>query len=289
MITDFQCNKIFFSDRLEKECPKTYANIVSVLDKYGVKYHHLRNTNAIWCRDYMPIQVDTNTFCGYNYDPNYLHETEELLATRTDGNIVCQALGFKVKRPSIPLVIDGGNVIRCDGKVIMIEKVFEENRIYSRKDIAQAIEEHFMAELVVLPWDEDEIYGHADGLVRYIGDDRVLITNYDRFSKGFTQKVVTILWQHFKDVAKLEYNIQRQHKHNWAYINWLQTDKLLLIPSFGYPEDEQAHEQILSLMPMYRGCAEMIDARDLIKHEGCLNCASWTTYSKEALDLPSSH
>ena len=128
----------------------------------------------------------------------------------------------------------------------------------------------------MLPWDRQEIYGHADGLVRYVGDGRVLVINYDRFNKGFTRKVVSVLKQHFSDVHKLEYDVPKQHKHNWAYINWLQTDKVLLIPFFGCAEDELAVEQILALMPIYEGRVEMVEANDLIRHEGCLNCASWT-------------
>lgn len=223
----------------------------------------------------MPVQMAENVFCGFTYDPDYLHDSEELLATRTDGNLLCRGLGFEVKQPSVPLILDGGNVIRCGHKIIMVEKVFKENG-YPSDILKQAIEEHFMAELIILPWDQEEIYGHADGLVRYIGHDRVLITNYDRFDKQFTRNIIDILQQHFTEVVKLEYNIQRQHKHNWAYINWLQTENVLLIPSFGYPEDEQAFEQITSLMPMYKECAELIDASDLIRYEGCLNCASWT-------------
>lgn len=279
MITDFQCNRVYFSSLLQRVSPKTYASLVSALEKHSVEYRLLVNTNDVWCRDYMPIQIAADTFCGFDYDPDYLHETKELLATRTDGNQVCNDLGFEVKQPTKPLIVDGGNVIRCDNKIIMIEKVFKENRI-SWKELAKAIEEHFMAELVILPWDESELYGHSDGLVRYIGNDRVLISNYDRFDKNFTSKVIEILRQHFNEVFKLEYNTQRQHKHNWAYINWLQTDKVLLIPSFGYPEDKQAFEQITSLMPIYQGYAEMINAKDLICHEGCLNCASWTIYQK---------
>lgn len=275
MITDFQCNVVYLSSRLQGLCPKTYARLILAFQKYGVEYRHLTDTNAIWCRDYMPVQMAENVFCGFTYDPDYLHDSEELLATRTDGNFLCRGLGFEVKQPSVPLILDGGNVIRCGHKIIMVEKVFKENG-YSSNILKQAIEEHFMAELIILPWDQEEIYGHADGLVRYIGHDRVLITNYDRFDKQFTRNIIDVLQQHFTEVVKLEYNIQRQHKHNWAYINWLQTENILLIPSFGYPEDEQAFEQITSLMPMYKECAELIDARDLIRYEGCLNCASWT-------------
>lgn len=277
MVTDFQCNIVYLSSLLQREAPKTYKYLISALEKHVVEYKFLNNTNAIWGRDYMPVQVAEKTFCGFDYNPDYLQESKELLATRTDGNTICRNLGFEVRLPAVPLIIDGGNVIRCDNKIIMIEKFFIENN-FSKDNLVKAIEEHFMAELIILPWDETEFYGHADGLVRYIGNDRVLITNYERFDKSFTHKVVDILQRHFKEVVKLEYNVQRQHKHNWAYINWLQTDKVLLIPSFGYPEDEQAFEQITSLMPMYKKHAEMINAKDLICQEGCLNCASWTIH-----------
>ncbi len=137
-----------------------------------------------WGRDYMPIQVAEGDFRGFTYDPDYLHETEEYLASRTDGSEVCRDMGFEVKMPSRSLVIDGGNVIRCDDKVIMVEKVFIENP-YPMAETAKAIEEHFNAELIVLPWNRPEYFGHADGLVRYAGDGRVLLTNYDRYNKGF--------------------------------------------------------------------------------------------------------
>ena len=53
---------------------------------------------------------------------------------------------------------------------------------------------------------------------------------------------------------------------------------MLILPRFNVPEDEQAFAQISSLMPEYDGRIEMVDATDLIRYEGCLNCASWTVY-----------
>ena len=205
MITDFQCNTVYFSALLQKRAPVTYANLISALDKHGVEHRLIPHTNDVWCRDYMPIQVAEGDFRGFTYDPDYLHGTAEYLASRTDGNEVCREMGFEVKMPFRPLVIDGGNVIRCDDKVIMVDKVFIENP-YPMAETTKAIEEHFNAELIVLPWNRPEYFGHADGLVRYAGDGRVILTNYDRFNKGFTRKVIQILQEHFTDVYKLEYD-----------------------------------------------------------------------------------
>lgn len=81
MITDFQCNTVYLSSLLQRLAPVTYANLVSVLDRYGLEYHLIPHTNDAWCRDYMPIQVADSDFRGFTYDPDYLHESEVLLAT----------------------------------------------------------------------------------------------------------------------------------------------------------------------------------------------------------------
>ena len=79
----------------------------------------------------------------------------------------------------------------------------------------------------------------------------------------------------------MRFDIKKPYKNNWAYINWLQTDKVLILPKFNAPEDEQAFEQISTLMPEYEGKIVTVEATDLIRHEGCLNCASWTVYEPE--------
>lgn len=287
MITDSQCNKVYFSSKMPEKCPIAYNGLISVLDKYGVEHGLIENTNDIWCRDFMPVQVSDSRFCGFTYDPDYLYEKAEWIASRTDGNARCKELGFDVCKLTKPIKIDGGNVIRCNNKIIMIDKVFKENEIsYSKEELAAELEKHFDAEIIFLPWDKQEYYGHADGLVRYVGNNNVLLTNYSRYNKTFTKKVTDILKQHFDNVYALEYHVAKQHKYNWAYINWLQTCKVMILPSFGCEEDTQALEQISSYMPEYKGRIEMADARDLIKHEGCFNCSSWTILSAPPAEAP---
>ena len=68
--------------------------------------------------------------------------------------------------------------------------------------------------------------------------------------------------------------------------NYAQTEKVLILPKFNIPEDQEAYEQIARLMPNYKDRIEMVDATDVIRYEGCLNCASWTFISTPNLDLP---
>ena len=168
----------------------------------------------------------------------------------------------------------------------MTAKVFEENPQWTPRDLIEYLTRAFGADIIFLPWDTNEIYGHTDGIVRFIDDDSVLMTNYAQFDPAMASRFRRILRAHFTNVHELSFRASKPHKYSWAYINWLQTEKVLILPKFNIPEDQEAYEQIARLMPNYKDRIEMVDATDLIRYEGCLNCASWTFLSTPTLDLP---
>lgn len=61
----------------------------------------------------------------------------------------------------------------------MTEKVFYENKNVARDRVIAMLEQLFECSIVFLPWDRSEKYGHADGIVRWVGGDTVLLTAYD--------------------------------------------------------------------------------------------------------------
>ena len=70
MIADWDTNHLFLSDRLEAFDPALFAALRSVLN--GVPIEIIPGTADIWCRDYMPIQLDEKRFCQFVYRPDYL-------------------------------------------------------------------------------------------------------------------------------------------------------------------------------------------------------------------------
>ena len=66
-MTDSISIAVFFSDLLPKKCPILYKNLVDELGKENISYGLLKNTKDIWCRDYMPIQTDSNRFVLYRW------------------------------------------------------------------------------------------------------------------------------------------------------------------------------------------------------------------------------
>ena len=272
MITDNLTNIVFFSDLLPKLCPGLYKSLHKILSVNSIEHRLLSNTKDIWCRDYMPIQADGKHFVFYKYNPDYLQKPY-YKRTITDVNLIVNIDSLRQEKwTNLNLVMDGGNVVKCGDKIIMTEKVFAENKDKKRNDDIRLIEDTFQFDFVFLPWDREEIFGHSDGIVHYIGDNRVLMTNYADFDPYMARRFANVLKKHV-EVIPLTYSVKRKHQRSWAYINYLQIGKLVIVPQLGIPEDEQALRQIKEVLPQYEVVG--VPALEAVRKGGALNCISW--------------
>lgn len=272
MLTDSLTNTVFFSDLLPKKCPILYESIEKILNDNHIDHRLLTNTKDIWCRDYMPIQAEDKHFVFYQYNPDYLR-TPYYKRTVTDvnriGNMDCIR---QEKVTDLDLVLDGGNMVKCDDKIIMTEKVFVENKDKKRKDVIRLLEETFQCNILFLPWDRNESMGHSDGIVHFIGNNQVLMTNYADFDPDMARRFLKILNKHV-EVIPLTYKVKRKYLRSWAYINYLQVGNLVLVPQLGIPEDGQALQQIAEALPKCKVVG--VPALEAVRKGGALNCVSW--------------
>lgn len=283
MINDNQTNTVYFSDKLTKpKCAGFCNNLVTILNKHNITHHFLENTNDIWCRDYMPVQVREDKFVEYVYDPDYL-ELKKDRRLKSYPDFIMQQLPFSVTKTD--LILDGGNVIKYGNKVIMTDKIIPENSPkYLKVQVLDKLYELFdVDQIILVPWNqkEDE-YGHADGMVRFLDESSVLIDSFyanEKESGPIGEKFRSILKKHHLEIVPLQFSTpyNRQSPKNWGYVNFLQLKDLLLIPKFGIEEDTEAEQQFHTLFPGYssKGQIETIDSNAIIKHGGVLNCVSW--------------
>ena len=276
MITDFQTTKVYFSSWLPETCPKLWDALHSVLHKMNIDHAFISNTADIWCRDYMPIQVTTDEIVAYKYWPDYL-VNKNMHNYITDSDLMSEQIqkefpSIKIRKIN-DLVLDGGNVVKCDNTIVMTEKVFEENNDWPKSSIIDKLETAFEHEIMFLPWDRFEKYGHSDGIIHYLGNNRVLLTNYDDFSPAYYKSFRDCIEKRF-EVIPLSYPIKEKNKNNWAYINYLQVGNLLMIPQLGIPEDNMAIEQIQKAVPDYIKVIG-IPSVEAVSKGGALNCISW--------------
>lgn len=276
MITDNLTTAVYFSDLLPKKCPILNQHIAEVLEANRIPYAYLSETKDIWCRDFMPIQIAEDGFVSYKYTPNYLQDktglrlqTNPKAVLQARQNHLTQVLQNAVK---VDLVLDGGNVVKCGNTIVMTEKVFAENRDKSINEVDRILKDAFLCDVVYLPWDHRETFGHSDGIVHFAGDGKVLITNYGDISPRFYCRFRVALEKHF-EVVPLYYKTKRIHARSWSYINFLQIGKLVFVPQLGLEEDEQALEQIGIALP---DCEVVgIPSLEAVRRGGALNCISW--------------
>ena len=275
---DKEVNKVYFSDKVmvKHDISQIYKEICDILDEYGIKHELLPHTKDIWCRDYMPVQMSPNRFVQYVYDPDYL-DNDQYRNTKTSPDAVCDAI--HLARSKSKLILDGGNIIRTPQGVIMTRKAYNSNKM-SQKEFEDIFKQNFgVNKITWLNWDRREIYGHADGIVRYISADHVLMTNYSEIDKMSAISFRKALEQDGYKVEELHYSSNALPRSDddlsWAYINFLQTSKVIIVPLLGI--EKQDAEALKQIQDTYSGIdVKGVYALPLLKEDGGFNCFSWT-------------
>ena len=270
MICDYQTNKVYLAEGI-KGYPKVAENLLYALYKEGIETEYLPHSKSkkhVWARDYMPIQLEEGRFLKYVYRPDYLKNDKDYIPNYAG---MIRKLGLNCKPTS--LVIDGGNVVKWDDAVIMTDKVLKENPGYDEYGLRFRLEELFETDVVFIPWDRYEMFGHADGMVRFIDRRTVLLNNYIDFDRSLRERILRALDGHF-EVKELQYDTPRCSKYSWAYLNFLQVAGHIFVPGLGIEEDYMALEQIKQFYPDHRVLL-VPDCLELVRDGGALNCVTW--------------
>jgi hypothetical protein len=278
MITHFETNKVFISKGLASSCKysRVAYGLLTAFDNCDVCWEYIPHTESdlhIWARDFMPVQVSKDKFICFCYNPDYLKDFPEYIPHMDE---VLGSLDISVEFSKI--IIDGGNIISCGDKVLMTEKILIENPTYHKRELLDELSRLFEAEIVLIPWDKYEEYGHSDGMVRYMGHNRVLINNYCDFDRHLRKRLVDTLKHHF-EIEELHYG--KYTPNSWAYINFLHLGEHIFIPALNEENDYKALSQIQAAFPMCK-CHAIPYSSELVIDGGVLNCATWNIQSNSA-------
>ncbi len=277
MITDNETNFLYFSKELEARS-NFFKSFCSLLNKHSIRYHILDETKDIWAVDYMPIQSGIDRFIQFKYEPDYLQDDNYIL-TQTDPIAVCKTIDLQVIESNIK--IDGGNVIKGKNWVILTDKIFKENSSLKKNQLIRELEKLFGVEILIIPQEPNDFTGHADGIVRYYTDDTVIVNRYNpKDNEGFQKRLKTALKSHGLKTVEIPYNPYQNSNVDSAdglYINYLQMEDFILLPTFDKKDDEVAFRQFEQLFPGHT--IETIDSRQISKDGGVLNCITWNTKS----------
>lgn len=271
MIEDKDTNLVYISDTLKSNKKDVYGRLTSLLKEMGIDCKELPGTKDIWARDFMPIQLDTNDFLLYQYNPDYLQE-ERCKEFITDSRSICKKLGINYRDTDI--ILDGGNVVLCGDVVVMTDKVFAENNVEKNNpDLIKELKNIFGCPVIFIPWKKycGDKYGHADGFIKYAGGKNILLTDKSAAHADDYAEIKRILTKNGFNVTALTF--ENHSQYDWAYINFLQVKDKIIMPAFGVDNDEVAKKQIESA---FHYCSvHMIDMKHIVKDKGALHCITW--------------
>lgn len=274
MITDNESNFLYLSDKLPNKLPDFYSNLTYILNQHKINFALLSGTKDIWTVDYMPIQIDRDTFVQFKYSPDYLN-TIKWSKTITNVDLVCKNINLSTKKSHI--VLDGGNIIKYKNKVIMCDKIFDENPHYKYDELIREVCCLLQVEQIIfVPKHPKDIIGHADAMVRFVDEKTVLINDYSKESNSYYKSFRLSLHNAGLYCIEFPYNPYNNKNYEDAtgeYINFLQMKNFILLPVFNLKEDILAYNLIKSIFSNYT--IDTIDSTELAKRGGLLNCISW--------------
>lgn len=274
MITDKQTNFLYLADTLPTKYPDFYKRFENVLKNCNIPFDFLPQTKDVWAVDYMPIQTDFNKFVQFVYNPSYL-QTKKYLKTISNVDEICKAISIETLKTDI--IIDGGNVTRWTNKVIMTDRVFKENPTFERKQLIKKLHELLQVDKIYfIPEQPSDFTGHSDGMVRFVDEHTVIINDYKQEKEEFYRAFEIAIHNTGLDYIVIPYNVydNKSNDHaNGDYINYLQMENTLIIPTFDIKEDELAVRQLETIFAGQN--IQTIESNEIAYDGGILNCITW--------------
>lgn len=267
---------VYMSELLMDKYPETCKNLIAILEKHHVKYSFIKGTKDIWCRDYMPIQTESGKLIQFRYEPSYLKGKKEWEDSRSDVKEICQLNNINATFSDINL--DGGNVLICDGRAILSDRIFSENPNYEKDSLINELSKLLECEIIIIPAQKGDYTGHADGMVRFVDRNTILgnkLADECKYWQKGMQKVIDTYNLTYIDVPFITDIKDPKHPDSaiGIYVNYLEVNDLIVMPIFNRDEDNQVLEILQRTFP--NKIIETIDYNDVAKEGGLLNCTTW--------------
>lgn len=266
---------VYLSGLLKSEYPETCNRLIKILEKHYVKYAFLEGTKDIWCRDYMPVQTPSGKLIQFTYNPSYLRGNKEWEDSRSDVKEVCRLNNIEALFSDINL--DGGNVLICDDRAIISDRIFSENPNRDKDELVKELTKLLECEIIIIPTENDDMTGHADGMVRFVNKNTILVNNLEEEYKYWREGMQKVIEKYKLKYINLPFFLPKDSKHPLSavgiYVNYLEVNNLIVLPVFGRDEDKQAIDIIQKTFP--NKVIETIDYNAVALEGGLLNCTTW--------------
>ena len=262
---------LFFSTLLKSNFQYSLSveNLFSALYDSDERISFFEGAKDIWARDYMPVRTKSGQYISFRYEPNYLADDPQL-RTNFKSDI---APHFTLPVTYSNINLDGGNVVfsPSKAKAVITDRVFSENPEYDKNTLLTELENLLEAEIIIIPSLISDMTGHADGVVRFVNEN-TMIGNASPYKNGYEQKVKMSLKKHGISCLDFPYFDSAGISAVGSYLNFLETDKHILLPVFSDAQDETTVKRATEIFDKK---IVAVNINCIAEEGGVLNCISW--------------
>lgn len=254
-----------------------FEKIIEILDRNRVGYDFIEGTKDIWCRDYMPVRDGKDKLVQFQFEPSYLKGFEKLKTITDDIRVQ----GAVPTHRGISLNMDGGNFVRKGNKVMISDRIFDENKLGSKASIVDSLEKFLHLEVIITPAlsSNDDMTGHSDGYARFVHEHLVLVSSLQNEHPDFRDAFKAVFKKHHLEWTEMPSFLHEDPRHKnsaiGCYVNYLELEDIIIFPIFEIHArtDEQALKVIRKFFPNKK--VEPVVINDIANDGGLMHCISW--------------
>ncbi|MGB0386803.1 MAG: agmatine deiminase family protein [Ardenticatenaceae bacterium] len=234
----------------------------------------------IWIRDFSTV-LPTNPV-KFSYRPNYLTTS---VAREIEDSFMSWSEQAGLSHTSSDLILDGGNLVdNGHDKGVITERIFSDNASYSRQELETMLKQSLgVSEIAFIPEEEGDTTGHADGMVMWVSQNKLLVHQYE---EPFRSQVLNALSDALTNVEIVEvpYHYEFDEWKGFAsacgiYLNSTVSDDYIYAPIFGTAHDDS----MISLIRSHTDKQVVpINAANVCFMGGSVRCLSWQVAGEQA-------
>jgi agmatine deiminase len=253
-----------------------------ILREQAIQLRVICGTKDIWCRDYIPVPIGAGRFVQFRYAPDYLTGFEHLITRPWDIEPIPEIASCQLSE----IILDGGNIVRREASCILTRKVIRENSGVEQAALRETLRQQLGVEdLILIPEEPGDEVGHADGLVRFAHSETVLVNDYANVAPSYGKRLLATLRRAGLRCVEIPYvprdGVRTEIPPAFGnYANFLQVERLVIVPSYDIPEDDLARRTIRAALQDFEVVS--LDCADLSMAGGALNCVRWVPHLESA-------
>lgn len=231
-----------------------HDNVVIVVDKDTKKYFEgkvpedillVEELYDIWMRDPTTINPYNPTQFVYTWASMTKKQSQEVQTRFSEF-----ADTYQIQRKKTELVIDWGNIVdNYSDKAITTTRFMEDNNL-TYDQAKEKLKEILWVTQVAILEPDDEVLAHSDWMVSWIGENTLLVNDYEDTDPEFKKLVMDELKISFPTTKIIEVPVTFKKNKPWerewfesacgVNLNATVTKNNIYVPTFGMQHDKEA-------------------------------------------------